>query len=95
MQLRPQPGKRAELLAELDRREMFVAVQGWPGFITASVLVPVDDGDDVLVEGSWSTAEHFERWRESAAHAEWLRGLEHLLAAEPVVRVYQVVDAIS
>jgi heme-degrading monooxygenase HmoA len=95
LQLRARSGKRAELLTKLDRREVFVALQNQPGFLAASVLVPEDNGDDVLVEGSWSSAEHFERWRAGAERAEWLRSLQHLLAAEPVVRVYHVVDAIS
>ena len=95
LHLRAKPGKRDELLRELDRLEVFVAVRDQPGFLALEVLVPDDDGDAVLVGGSWSSPEHFERWRESPARADLLRGIRHLLAGEPEVRVYRVVDAIS
>jgi quinol monooxygenase YgiN len=95
LHLQAKPGKRDELLRELDRLEVFVAVRDQPGFLAAAVLVPEDDADTALVEGSWSSPEHYERWRESALRAELLQGLRHLLAGEPEVTVYHVVDAIS
>ena len=95
LHLRAKAGKRDELLRELDRLEVFVAVRDQPGFLAAEVLLPDDDADAVLVAGSWSSPEHYERWRESGARTELLRGLHHLLAGEPAVVVYRVVDAIG
>ena len=88
-------GKRDELLHELDRLEVFVAVRDQPGFLAASVLVPDDDSDRVLVEGSWASPEHFERWRQNPSRIEMLRSIRHLLADEPEVSVYHLVDTIS
>jgi len=95
LHLRAKSGKRDALVAELDRLEVFVAIRGQAGFLGAAVLVTEDDPVGVLVEGSWASAEHFERWRESSARDEVLRGLEPLLAAEPELRVYHVVDAVA
>jgi quinol monooxygenase YgiN len=95
LHLRAKPGKRDELLRELDRLEVSVAVRDQPGFLALEVLVPEGDGDAVLVAGSWASPEHYERWRESPARAELVQGLRHLLAGEPEARVYHVVDAIS
>jgi heme-degrading monooxygenase HmoA len=93
--LRAGPGRRDELLRELDRLQVFVAVREQPGFLAAEVMVPDDDPDLVLVAASWSSPEHYERWRSSTARDELLRGLQESLSAEPEVRVYHVVDAIG
>jgi quinol monooxygenase YgiN len=95
LRLRVKPGRQDELLVALDRLEVFAAVRELSGFLGASVLVSDDDSEEVLVEGSWASVEHFERWRESSWRAEWLRSLEPLLAAEPVARTYHVVDSIG
>ena len=93
--LRAKPGEQDELHEALDRLEVFAAVREQPGFLAAQVFVPDDDADGVLVEGSWSSAEHYDRWRGSSAQAELLRDVRHLLAEEPEDRVYHMVDAIS
>src|SRR5712691_517849 len=95
LHLQAKPGKRDELLRELDRLEVFVAVREQPGFLASVALVPEDDADSVLVEGSWSSPEHFERWRLSPVRAEMMRGLRHMLADKPAVRVYHVVEAVG
>jgi quinol monooxygenase YgiN len=95
LHLRAKPGGRDALLEALDRFEVLVAVRDQPGFLASSVLVPLDDGDRVLVEGSWSSPEHYERWSMSPAFGETLSGFRHLLAEEPKVSVYTTVDAIS
>ena len=95
LHLRAKPGERDALLEALDRLEVFAAVREQPGFLAAQVFVPEDDADAVLVEGSWSSPEHYDRWHESSARTEMLRDVRHLLAAEPEARVYQMVDAIS
>ena len=93
--LTAKPGKLDELLESLDRLEVFVALREQPGFLAMAVLVPDEDADRVLVEGSWASPEHFERWRETPVRNEMLRGVRHLLTGEPDVTVYHVVDSIS
>ena len=88
-------GERDALLHDLDRLEVFVAVRGQPGFLGLTVLVPDDDIDGVLVEGSWSSPEHFRRWWESPAQENLLRDLEPRLAKDVDLVVYRVVDTIS
>jgi heme-degrading monooxygenase HmoA len=95
MYLRAKSGKRMELLQELDRLEVFLAVRDQPGFLAAELLVTEDDADAVLVESSWSSPEHYERWRLSPAREGLLRELRGLVAEEPEARIYHLVDAIS
>lgn len=93
--LRAKRGKRDDLVRELDRLEVLVAVHGQAGLLAAEVLVPYDDTDHVLVVGAWSSPEHFERWREGTVRADMLRKLGPFLAEEPETRVYHVVDAVG
>lgn len=95
MRLRAKRGKREELLRELERLEMLAVIRDQPGFLGAAVLVPEDDPEGVLLEGSWASLEHFDRWRASPAPTELERALRRLLAAAPEVGVYQVVDTIG
>jgi quinol monooxygenase YgiN len=95
LHLRAKPGKRDALLEALDRLEVFAAVREQPGFLAAQIFVPEDDADTVLVEGSWSSPEHYDRWDGSSARTGMLRDVRHLLAEEPEARVYHMVDAIS
>ena len=93
--LSAKPGERDGLLRDVDRLEVFVAVRGQPGFLGLTVLVPDDDPDGVLVEGSWSSPEHFRRWWESRAGETLLRELGPRLAKDVNLVLYHVVDTIS
>ena len=93
--LSAKPGERDALLRDLDRLEVFVAVRGQPGFLGLMVLVPDGDADGVLVEGSWSSPEHFWRWWESPAQEDLLRDLGPRLAKDLDLVLYHVVDTIS
>lgn len=95
MHLRSRPGERDALLEALDRLEVCAAVREQPGFLSAQVLVADDDPDAVLVEGSWTSPEHYDRWYWSSERTEMLRDVRDLLAEEPEARVYHLVDAIS
>lgn len=95
LHLRAKAGRRDELLKRVDELEVSVALGEQPGFLAAAVLVPLDDDDSVVVEGSWSSAEHFERWNESPVRERLLGELRQLLAKDPETRVYHVADAIS
>jgi len=74
---------------------VIVALREQPGFLAATVLVPADDRDGLIVEGSWSSPEHFERWAGSPVRERLLGELHDLLAEAPETRVYHVVDTIS
>ena len=93
--LRAKPGERDALLRELDRLEVFVAVRDQPGFLGLTVLVPQDDANSVLVEGSWSSPEHFRRWWEGRVQDDLLRSLRSQLAKDIDLVLYHVVDTIN
>jgi heme-degrading monooxygenase HmoA len=93
--LRARPGRRDELERELDRLEVVLAAGEQPGLLGLQLLVPEDHPDDLLVEASWSSLAHFERWRSSELAEKLLRGLDDLLVAEPEVRGYRVVDTVG
>ena len=91
--LRARRGAGEELRHEVDRLEVLLATREQPGLLGLELLVSEDDPDELLVAASWSSTEHYERWRSSAVRETLLRELDDLLAAEPEVRVYRVVDA--
>lgn len=93
--LRAKPGKRDQLLMTLDRLSVLAAKQRQPGFLAAEIQLPFEDDERLLVASSWASREHYERWLGSPAGQEMLREIRRLLAEEPVLRVYQVVDAID
>ncbi len=95
LHLQAKAGKRDELLKRVDELEVFVALREQPGFLAATVLVPSGDEDGVVVEGSWSSSQHFERWEQSPVRERLLGELRHLLARDPETRVYRVVDTIG
>jgi quinol monooxygenase YgiN len=93
--LRARPGRRDELERELDRLEVLLAAGEQAGLLGLQLLVPEEHSDDLLVEASWSSPAHYERWRSSELAEKLLRGLDDLLVAEPEVRVYRVVDSVG
>jgi quinol monooxygenase YgiN len=95
LHLTAKAGKRDELLRSVDELEMTIALREQPGFLAAAVLLPFDDEDGVIVEDSWSSPEHLERWTASPVRDRLLEELHHLLAQDPELRVYHVVDAVS
>ena len=95
LHLQAKAGRRDGLLQRVDGLEVSLALREQPGFLSAAVLVPFDDEESLVVEGSWSSAEHFERWNESPARERLLVELRDLLAKDPETRVYHVADAIS
>ena len=94
LELTARPEGRAALLAMLDRAEVVVAARDQPGFLGIGVLVDLDDPDGIVVESSWSSREHFERWLDGSAGPA-LGSVRDLLAAEPEARLFQLVDTIS
>lgn len=95
LELQAKRGTRPALLTQLDRLEVSAAVQNQPGFLGIDVLIALDSPDGVVVEGSWSSKEHFERWLENPVRDELLGKLRGLVATEPELRLFQLVDTIS
>ncbi len=93
--IRPQPGRRGELMQVLDRIEVLTAARNQPGFLAAEIQVPTGDDEHVLVWSSWASPEHHDRWLAGPAYEQMLGEIEDLAAGPPTVRVYRVVDAVQ
>lgn len=93
--LHAKTGRRDELLNALDRVEVLAAAREQTGFLAAEVQVPFDDQDHLLVCSSWASREHYERWLASPACEDMFREITELVAKEPELRVYHVVDAVQ
>ena len=93
--LHAKTGRRDELVNALDRLEVLTAAREQPGFLAAEVQVPFDDHDHLLVCSSWASREHYERWLAGPACEEMFREIAELVAKEPALRVYHVVDAVQ
>jgi Uncharacterized conserved protein len=93
--LRAKAGRHGEVLGALDRLEVLTAARQQPGFLAAEVQVAFDDEDDVLVWSSWASHEHYERWLASPLCEAMFHEVGDLLAQEPELRVYHVVDAVQ
>jgi heme-degrading monooxygenase HmoA len=93
--LRAKPGHGGELLRTLERLGVLAVAGDQPGFLDVEVAASVDDEDDVVIVGSWASTEHYERWRSGPLPGQLLPHIEGLLAAEPVSRVYHVVESVS
>ena len=93
--LHAKAGRRDEVTNALDRLELLTAAREQPGFLTAEIQVPFDDQDHVLVWSSWASREHYERWLASPPSVNMFREITGLLAEEPELHVYRVVDAVQ
>ena len=68
---------------------------GQHGFLDVEVVTAVDDENEVVIVGSWASPELYQRWLAGPAPARLLQEVEGLLSAEPVSRVYHVVESVS
>jgi quinol monooxygenase YgiN len=86
-------GQRDELLAALDQLELAAAADD-AFLIEVELHVPLDDPDSVLVVTMWPSPEHYRRWEQDAGWRQIQDAIEPLLAREPEVHVYKLVDSI-
>ena len=93
LHLRARPGRRDELLRELDRLGLFVVMSDQPGLLRVEALVAEDDEDHILVDASWSSQELFARWQSSDRRRSVLSSLDRLLESEPVGAFFRLADA--
>ena len=95
LHLEARPGRRDELLRELDRLELLLVMSEQPGLLRVEALVAEDDLNQVLVDASWSSPEHYERWLSSDRREKMLASLGRLHAGEPEERTYRLVDTLA
>jgi quinol monooxygenase YgiN len=93
--LHARPGRRADLLRVLEQLEVLTLVRGEHGLLDVEVATALDDEDEVVIVGSWASPELHERWLAGPVPGRLLQEVDGLLSAEPVSRVYHVVESVS
>ena len=86
------PGRRDEFVAGFRRLEVLRRASRQPGFRRSQLHVPVDGSDEVLVTADWDSPAAYQGWLDNPVRAEIQAELGPLLAAEPVPRVFEVVE---
>lgn len=93
--LEARPGRRDELLRMLEVLEVRALVEGQHGLLDVDLATAADDENEVLILGSWSSPELYERWLAGQDPDQLLRQVRGLLTQDPVSRVYHVVESVS
>ena len=86
------PGRRDEFVAGFRRLEVLRRASRQPGFRRSQLHVRVDGSDEVLVTADWDSPEAYQGWLDNPVRAEIQAELGPLLAADPVPRVFEVVE---
>jgi heme-degrading monooxygenase HmoA len=89
------PGRRDEFVAGFARLEVLHRASSQPGFRRAQLQVPVDAPDEALVTADWDSPEAYQGWLDNPVRAEIQAELGPLLAADPVGRVYEVIEDVA
>ena len=95
LSLHARAGRREELLERLDDLELTLALSYQPGFLRVEVQSELRDENDVVVVGSWASAEHCELWQRTPTYRRLLDELEPLLDGGAASRTYRVLDAVG
>jgi quinol monooxygenase YgiN len=85
--------QRDKLVAALDRLELAAAADD-AFLIDVELHVPLDDPNRVLVVSMWPSPEHYRRWQQDIGWKQIQDAIGPLLAEEPEVHVYRLVDSI-
>ena len=93
--LHARAGLRDELLRMLELLEVRALIQGQHGFLDVDVATAADDEDEVVIVGSWSSRELYERWLAGPEPARLLRQIRYLLTRDPLSHVYHIVETVS
>ena len=86
------PGRRDEFVAGFRRLEVLRRASLQPGFLRGQLHARVDGTDEVLVTVDWDSPEAYQGWLDNPVRAEIQAELGPLLAADPVPRVFEVVE---
>jgi heme-degrading monooxygenase HmoA len=93
--LHARAGRRDELLRMLEVLELRALVEGQHGLLDVDVATALDDEDEVVIVGAWSSRELYERWLAGPGPDRLLGQLRGVLARDPLSRVYHVVESIG
>jgi heme-degrading monooxygenase HmoA len=89
------PGRREEFVAAFMRIWVLRRASKQEGFRRSQLQVPIDGRDEVLVIADWDSPEAYEGWLENPVRAEIQAELGPLLAADPVPRVFEVLEVVG
>ena len=89
------PGRRNDFVAGFRRLEVLRRACAQPGFLRGQLHVPVDASEEVLVTADWDSPEAYQGWLENPIRAQIQAELGPLLAADPVPRVFEVVEDVT
>jgi heme-degrading monooxygenase HmoA len=86
------PGRRGEFVAGFQKLQVLQRASSQQGFRHGQLLVPADASDEVLVTADWDSPEAYQGWLDNPVRGEIQAELGPLLAADPVPRVFEVVE---
>ena len=89
------PGRRDEFVAGFRRLEVLRCASLQPGFRRGQLHVRVDGSDEALVIADWDSPEAYQGWLDNPVRSEIQAELGPLLAADPVPRVFEVVEDVG
>jgi heme-degrading monooxygenase HmoA len=89
------PGRRNEFVAGFRRLEVLRRACAQPGFLRGQLHVPVDPSPEVLVTADWDSPEAYQGWLDNPIRAQIQAELGPLLAADPMPRVFEVVEDVT
>ena len=89
------PGRRDEFVAAFMRIGVLRRASKQAGFRRSQLQVSADGRDEVLVTADWDSPEAYEGWLDNPVRAEIQAELGSLLAADPVPRVFEVLEDVG
>ena len=89
------PGRLNDFVADFRRLEVLRRASAQPGFRRGQLHVPIDASDEVLVTADWDSPEAYQGWLDDPIRAEIQAELHPLLAADPVPRLFEVVEDVT
>ena len=89
------PGRRDEFVAAFMRIGVLRRASKQAGFRRSQLQVSADGRDEVLVTADWDSPEAYEGWLDNPVRAEIQAELGPLLEADPVPRVFEVLEDVG
>ncbi len=74
-------------------RGMFGDMKAFPGFVSADVIPPANEGGAYQVVTKFDTEADLRRWDQSDAHGDWLNRLDTVAEGSPAYRVITGLEA--
>jgi len=89
------PGRHNDFVAGIRRLEVLRRACAQPGLLRGQLHVPVDASEDVLVTADRDSPEAYQGRLDNPIRAQIQAELGPLLAADPVPRVFEVVEDVT